>query len=381
MVTSIAKPAAAASVLKILQCTNLGGMEQVAYNLMRDLHNAGDFDFHVLTPRRFGNGRPILEEIDPSCRDFSYKGKFGWRSLPAFKHAVAEAAESSESIWITGTCACSLTAVRRLDRPKVLSHHFPHFDSPSGALKWFGFYHLLCPQLQAITYPTKFTRDEALVIAPWLAPKTHVVRHGYTSYYSDETTRLKEQLDARRELGLPEDAFIVGNAGWLLSYKRFDIFLEVAQRVRERLPNACFVVCGGGPDESALKEKARTLGISDSVRFVGWVRDMKPYYKAWDVCLFNSDSDAFGRTPIEAACHGCLAVASVVYGGLSEFLIHNENGVLLDTHDVEALSHEILTLAREPTKAISFREAAAEKIRNEYNPAESADYYRCLLKE
>lgn len=369
------------SILKILQCSNLGGMEQVTFDLMRDLHASGDFHFRVMTPRHFGDGEMMFRQIDPQALDFDYKGKYGWRSFPKFRQAVREQAKDSDRIWITGTCACSLAAARSLKQPVILSHHFPHFEDRTSLLKWFGFYHLLCRRLQAITYPTEFTRAEALVVAPWLKDKTHVVRHGYTVHFVDEESRLQARSEARQKLGLPEDALIIGNAGWLIPRKRFDVFLETAARVRQKIPNAHFVICGGGPHEKELRAHAHRLGLTDAVHFAGWVRDITLYYQAWDVCLFNSDADSFGRTPVEAACHGCLAVASVPYGGLGEFLIHNENGIFLHQHNADLLAREIISLWHEPERAKGFRVAAVEKLRSEYDPAASVAQIRALLNQ
>jgi L-malate glycosyltransferase len=366
-------------ILKILQCSNLGGMEQVAYSLLRDLSREGAFRFRVVTPRPFGDGESILREIDPACQSFEYKGKFGWRSLPVFRRHIRSLAAQSKYVWLTGTCACSLAAIRGLPQQKVLGHHFHHFGGRGAYLRWFGFYHGLCRQLDAITYPTDFTRNEALRIAPWLRARAHVVPYGYPVNYQDEATRLSEQAAARRSLDLPTEAFIVGNAGWLIPRKRFDVFLQTARRIKERFSRAFFVICGGGPLDKELRELARKLGLADCVRFTGWVRDPACYYRAWDACLFNSDFDALGRTPMEAASHGCLVAASVRHGGLSEYLVHGENGILLSTHDTDVLAREVVNLARNRAQAAAFRQAGAEKLRTDYSVEKSLEFYQSLF--
>lgn len=373
------EPRVPIQILKVLQCSNLGGMEQVAYSLLRDMTRDNSFRFRIATPRPFGKGETILRTVDPLCRDHEYKGKFGWRTFTSFRRQIRKLADESKHIWITGTCACSLAAVRDLPQKKVLGHHFHHFDDAASRFRWFGFYHALCRDIDAITYPTDFTRNEALTIAPWLRDRTHVVPHGYTVSYTNEETRLRDQMDARRALNLPTEAFIVGNAGWLIARKRFDVFLETASRIKQKLPRAFFVICGGGPLEKELKQRAAKLGISDSVRFTGWIDDPDTFYRAWDVCLFNSNFDALGRTPMEAASHGCLVAASVRYGGLSEFLTHDENGIFLTSHDADRLARHVVALAKNSTKASGMREAAAEKLRMNYSPERSLRFYRAIF--
>lgn len=366
-------------ILKILQCSNLGGMEQDAYSLLKEMTARREARFRIATPRKFGGGKTILKSIDPLCQDFEYKGKFGWRSFPHFQRHINSLAENADHIWITGTSACALAAVRRLPHKKVLGHHFHHFDNRLSTLRWFGFYQALCRKLDIITYPTDFTRNEALKIAPWLRKQAHVVRYGYPLSYSNETDRLEKQAAARQDLHLPREAFVVGNAGWLIPRKRFDVFLQTAAEIRERIPHAYFVICGDGPLRSDLEAMATRLGLRDHIRFTGWTEDTARYYQAWDLCLFNSDFDALGRTPMEAASHGCLVAASVRYGGLAEYLEPGKNGILLTDHNPKSLAREIATLATDPFKAQHFREAAAGKLSSHFSIEQSLQFYRSIF--
>jgi hypothetical protein len=67
-----------------LQCTNLGGMEKVAYSLFERLQTRG-FTVNVASARVWGPGKSRLLAVDPAARAFDYQGKFGWRSFPAFR--------------------------------------------------------------------------------------------------------------------------------------------------------------------------------------------------------------------------------------------------------------------------------------------------------
>jgi len=113
-----------------------------------------------------------------------------------------------------------------------------------------------------------------------------------------------ERDSARRRFGLPKDAFVVGNAGWLIARKRWDVFLRVACEVSRRTSDAHFVIAGDGPDRSRLEALAKKLGIESKVTWLGWQSNTAQVYSSLDVVLFNSDWDALGRTPIEAVVHG-----------------------------------------------------------------------------
>lgn len=365
------------NILHVMQCTNLGGMEQVSYRIMRGLaERSTGLRFQITTPRPFGHGKMFIDEFDPSARDFPYQGRFGWRSYAEFSRHVKELSRECSYIWVTGTCAASLAAIHRLEVPKVLSHHYHHFENRMSWPKWRGFYELLCRDLSVITFPTAFTCNEALRIAPWLKKKAHIVPNGFDVFFTVEEERLKLQQLARTRLALPSQAWIVMNAGWLIPRKRFDIFLKTAAEVKKRLPESYFLICGRGPLETQLKRLADDLGLTGSIRFTGWVEDLAPYYQASDVLLFNSDYDAFGCTPLEAAGHGCIVVASVTYGGLYEYIEHLTNGFLFNTHDVEGLTLSIIKAAKDKVLCENMREAGVQKLKTKYSFKNGIEYYK-----
>jgi L-malate glycosyltransferase len=365
------------NILHVMQCTNLGGMEQVSYRIMRGLtERTTGLRFQITTPRPFGHGKKFIEEFDPSARDFPYQGRFGWRSYAEFSRHVKELSRECSYIWVTGTCAASLAAIRSMEMPKVLSHHYHHFENRISWIKWKGFYELFCRDLTAVTFPTAFTCDEALLIAPWLKKKAQVVPNGFEVIFTGEEERLKLQQLARTDLDLPPHAWIVMNAGWLIPRKRFDIFLKTAAEVKKRLPESYFLICGSGLLEVQLKQLAEDLGIGGSIRFTGWVDDLRQYYKASDVLLFNSDLDTLPCVPLEAAACGCLVVASLAYGGLAEYIEHEVTGFLFQQHDTALLASSIIRLAHDGTLSRNLREAAVQKLRDDYSVENGLAFYK-----
>ena len=349
-------------------------MEKVAYSLFEQLQSRG-FKLKIASARIWGPGKPRVLQIDPEAQAFSYQGKFGWRSFPAFRRHAQTVGQSSEKVWVIGNCASCLVAARLTGQKVLFSHHYHHFENRTSRLRWTAFYLTFGAGLDAITYPTDFTRNEALRIAPWLKSKMHVVRNGFDVHYTTEEKRLVDQRAARAELKLPSDTFLIGNGGWLIKRKRFDVFLRTAQEVSRRLPQARFQICGGGPEENNLKNLARELGIADKVHFQGWVQDMTPYYRAWDVLLFNTDFDALGCTPLEAASHGCLAVASCHYGGLPEFIEDGQTGFILNQHDPVKLAGAIIRLAHDPGLALEIRQRAITLLEQKFSNEAALKFY------
>jgi glycosyltransferase involved in cell wall biosynthesis len=118
--------------------------------------------------------------------------------------------------------------------------------------------------------------------------------------------------------------------------------MAVVHRAR---PDARAVVVGDGPLEQALKEQARGLGLSDAVRFAGYVdqRDLPPWYRAADAFVLSSDFDNSPNVVLEAMASGLPIVATNV-GGLADFVDVPSGGALVPKGDASSMGTEILEL-------------------------------------
>src|ERR1700722_2749501 len=212
---------------------------------------------------------------------------------------------------------------------RVLAIHY-HHTGVKSPWQWQLIYRTACRRFNAITFPCDFIRREAEAIYPPVARLAHTVRNPLDVPSSPGAA---EKAESRKTLNLPLDRPIVGNAGWLIPRKRFDVFLRTARKILDKTPDVLFVVAGRGEEEGNLKKLADELGIAGNVRWLGWQQEMSHFYKSLDVMLFNSDWDALGLTPLEAMSYGVPGVCSVVNGGLGEIIESNQVGFLLPTHD------------------------------------------------
>ena len=323
-------------IVNIMQCTELGGMEQSSFRLMAGLQGRGHRCSVVsLTP--LGKLSPYLEAEGIAALGLSYRGKLGWRSFPDLRRALRK--ENADALIMTGSNLLAMLALGRLAAGRrLLAMHFHHGVRP--AWQWRLFYRIACRRFDAISYPSDFVRTEAEDIAPFASPLCHTVRNPLAAPAPPDRTQKQR---ARAALGLPADLPLVGNAGWLIPRKRFDVFLDVAAGVAKAMPSAKFVIAGAGPEEDRLRAQAENLGIADRVIWLGWVEDMQNFHLSLDTLLFNSDWDAWGNTAVEAMSFGVPVVASVLNGGLKEIIDQPAYGTLLDAHDIPRLTDAVLT--------------------------------------
>lgn len=168
-----------------------------------------------------------------------------------------------------------------------------------------------------------------------------------------------EQLSrsaARQALGLPEQAWVIGNVGRLHPDKDQATLIRAFADGLSRLPqNSLLVIVGKGRLEGDLKALARTLAVEDKVRFLGQVPQARRYFKAFDVFALSSDHEPFGMVLLEAMAAGLPVVCSDCGGGRE---VVGEKGQLFAFGDRQALSASL-------QRAASVKQAELEGMRED----------------
>lgn len=106
--------------------------------------------------------------------------------------------------------------------------------------------------------------------------------------------------------------------------------------------NVKFLVCGEGKLESKLRKLSRDLGVSDRVKFLGFVDhgDLPRYFKVSDLFIRPSLSEGLGNSFLEAMAAGLPVIATSV-GGIPDFLIDHETGLFCQKNDPKSVSDAI----------------------------------------
>jgi glycosyltransferase involved in cell wall biosynthesis len=151
----------------------------------------------------------------------------------------------------------------------------------------------------------------------------------------------------RARYGLPERVPLILSVGRLSPEKRADVLIAALARLPAgdgseagdaagaagdtagAAGGAVLALAGAGPDEERLRRLARHHGVSDRIRFLGFVpeADLPGLYRLADVFAIASQAELQSLVTMAAMASG-LPVVAVNAGALGELVHPGENGLL-----------------------------------------------------
>lgn len=122
----------------------------------------------------------------------------------------------------------------------------------------------------------------------------------------DEQLRNKK----RKELNIKDDTLVIGHVGRFVEQKNHRFLIDIFNEVHKQKENSILLLVGQGPLMEEMKEKVKTLGIEDSVKFLGQRNDVNELYQVFDVFCLPSLYEGLPVVGIEAQAAGLLCVLS-----------------------------------------------------------------------
>lgn len=137
---------------------------------------------------------------------------------------------------------------------------------------------------------------------------------------------------------------------------------------------------GNGPERPKAEKMVRDLGISESVEFLGNMRNVQEVIGKSDLFLLPSENESFGLAALEAmSCETPVVAANV--GGLRELISHGVDGYLTEVGDVEALAQYSLKILEDSRLQKKFGRNARRKVLEKYVPNKITPKYEELYQE
>jgi glycosyltransferase involved in cell wall biosynthesis len=149
------------------------------------------------------------------------------------------------------------------------------------------------------------------------------------------------------ELGLFDSPVIISLRSLEPIYD-IETLINSIPMVLKEIPEAKFLVVGGGSQEAKLKEQAKSLGISQSMKFTGQIPndELPGYLNSADIYVSTSLSDA-GLASSTAEAMACgLPVIITDFGDNKKWVEDGVNGFLIPLRNPQLLATRIIQLIR-----------------------------------
>ncbi|MCE1247974.1 MAG: glycosyltransferase family 4 protein [Firmicutes bacterium] len=194
--------------------------------------------------------------------------------------------------------------------------------------------------------------------------------------------------DKKKELGIPENAFVIGTVARLEAAKGYPYLLEAAKKILETKKthdnrDIYFVAVGKGRMQPQLEEKAKELGISDRMIFTGFRDDMWEILRTFDIFALPSIWEGQGVVLLEAMCYSKPVVASDV-GGITDVVDDGVTGILIPPADPEALAAALIKMMDNPDMMKKMGDAGYERVNKLFHDRDSnrkrLEVYKKLYK-
>lgn len=192
-----------------------------------------------------------------------------------------------------------------------------------------------------------------------------VIHHGIAAVGGTALIEREAAESIRVELALPSDALVVGVVCRLTVQKGVSYGLQAFAAIAHAFPHAILLIAGEGPERSELERMAAELGLSESVRFLGWRPDSGRVLAALDLLIAPSRWEGFGLVVLEAMARGVPVLATRV-GALPEIVADGETGLLVASGDVGALAAALGRLLGDAGLRARLGAAGRERARREF---------------
>lgn len=162
----------------------------------------------------------------------------------------------------------------------------------------------------------------------------------------------------------PQDPPIVLNVASVMHRKRPDLFVEIAAKVLQLVPEARFEWVGGEATPE-IERQIADLGLTEKIRFIGHVDDPYPFMQRASLFLLTSEEEGFGLVLAEAmACSRTVAA----FSGTGAAEVPGDTGLILDSDDPAGAAQAIAAEISKP-QAERVNAAARQRYLDLYSPA------------
>jgi glycosyltransferase involved in cell wall biosynthesis len=254
--------------------------------------------------------------------------------------------------------SCFRKSIVTIHDLKFLTH--PELFPNAGGAAWFTRQaRYAVKRADVLVAVSHATRDDIMETFGVPSSRIRVVYPGVgKEFVADQNQHRLSRLRAR--YGIDGDYILF--VGYFEEKKNLIRLLEAFAAVQRSLTAPFQLVLAGqeGPSSQAVRRKIQELSLGDAVVLTGYVpsEELPLLYAGASLFVFPSLHEGFGIPPLEAMACGAPVVASRI-PAVSEVV--GRAGYLIDPHNVEDITHAILSVLTQDGLRMTLRQRGLER--------------------
>lgn len=183
---------------------------------------------------------------------------------------------------------------------------------------------------------------------------------------------------SREELGIPEEAYLVGMVGRISPQKAPDTFIKAAKLIKERIPEAWFIIVGDGEQRAEIETFARDNNLG--LYITGWTDKPYAYMKMFDLAMLLSRWEGFGLAIAEYMVAKKNFIATRV-DAIPTIVRDGVDGILVDVDSPEQVAEAVCRIYSDKEFALKLREEAYQSACTKFDVHRVAEQHIELFNE
>ena len=272
----------------------------------------------------------------------------------------------------TGPLGVSLS--RKFNIPNILSIHGGDIYDPTKRFsphRWFIL-------RRYISYILKHS--------DYVIAQSNNTKENAQKYYTDKKTikiiplpydEVNFNPVSRTDLALQEDAVYLISVGRIVKRKGYHNLISALGKIQNE--KVRLIILGEGPEKESLEKLIKEERLEDRVILPGFVSEEKKfqYLNCADIYVLSSVHEGFGIVLQEAMQVG-LPIVSTNYGGQTDVIKENENGILVDNCSVDALASGILKLVNDRALMDQMKQKNLQAVKKYSAECIADQYIACI---
>ena len=148
--------------------------------------------------------------------------------------------------------------------------------------------------------------------------------------------------------------------------KRLDRFVRALAQARREVPELTGVIVGDGPERTALEGLAKSLGLDESLTFVGRSDAVPDLLRRADMLVLSSDHEGFPNVVLEAMA-ARLPVVATPAGDVPRLVEHEKTGYVVPFDDIDAMASCMAGLATFHALRTQLGDAGRARVEQAYS--------------